>query len=125
MERNEKDRLTVVEVITEQNAEAIHKLTITIEKLSDIVAREDAHIKETLNRLTQTATECQMRHEAFMKTLDEKKETLAIMQAKLDYKADKKEVKALKDALLKIMWWIVFGVMAAGGSAIITSLRGV
>jgi len=124
MERSEADRLTIVEVITEQNAEAIHKLTLTIEKLSDIVAREDANIRKTLDHLTRTATECQMRHEHFMATLREKKETLVIVQNKLDKKASIDEVKALRQAMLKVMWWILGGVFGTAGLAVLYYMQG-
>ena len=116
--KDDSDRLVVVEMLTEANAKAIHELTTSISNLSKLMAKEDESLKASVKQLQENSIKCEARHSAFLTTLQDKKDVLAKLNEALITKADKDEVKAIRSALLRIMW----GVLGVLGTTIASAI---
>ena len=121
--QNESERILLVENLTEANAHAISKLSEVVTKLSEVVAKEDDRIKSNITQLMKSQSACEERHRNFMSALANKKEVISELREGLKSKASKEDVKAIRNALFKVMWAILGGVGATIGSALMFYLQ--
>ena len=106
MNANDRKEFSEVSLITKQNAEAIRSLVKTVDKLGQVVAKEDGRILDTIAELKEANALCRQRHETFVLMFKEKKERLTKVETDLYSKINSKASKEDLALLSKRLWGI-------------------
>jgi len=111
-DRNDHDKLIALELVVKQNADAITKLSKTVDILAKTLEKEDARQRDIIDKVVLQAERCETRHQEFLKRFDDKR----VMISKLEKQIETKVEKQVFDRVVNRLWTI--------GGAVITILIG-